>query len=69
MMYRIKTKWTEPHLTGGVIHSGSFSQRVIPATLTTLRNCKDSEEVLKEIPHLLDMISEGKVNSIMITEL
>lgn len=42
---------------------------VRPATLTTLRNCKDSEEVLKEIPHLLDMISEGRVNSIMITEL
>lgn len=68
-MYRIKTKWTEPHLRGGVIECRGFRQMVRPATLTTLRNCKDSEEVLKEIPHLLDMISEGRVNSIMITEL
>ena len=68
-MYRIKTKWTEPHLTGGVIESGSFSQMVIPATLTTLRNCKDSEEVMRQIPHLLEMLSDGKISSIKITEL
>lgn len=69
MMYRIKTECSEPHLTGAVIESGSFSQMVIPATLTTLRNCKDSEEALKEISRLLDMISEGDVTSIKITEL
>lgn len=68
MMYRIKTEWSEPHLTGAVIESGSFSQMVIPATVTTVRNCKDSEEALREISRLLDEISEGKVTSIQITE-
>ena len=69
MRYRIKTEWSEPHLTGAVIESGSLSQMVTPATVTTVRNCKDSEEVLKVIPHLLDEISEGKITSIKITEL
>lgn len=44
----------------------------IPATASTAStviNCKDSEEVQKAIPHLLDEISEGKLTSIKITEL
>ena len=55
-------------MRGGIEYKGK-PVMTIPATASTVSNCKDSEEVLKVIPHLLDEISEGKITSIKITEL
>lgn len=69
MMYRIKTELSEQCVMRGVIEYEGKPIMTIPATASTVSNCKDSEEVLKVIPHLLDEISEGKITSIKITEL
>ena len=69
MMYRIKTELSDQCVMSGVIEYKGKRVMTIPATASTVSNCKDSEEVLKVIPHLLDEISEGKVTSIKITEL
>lgn len=69
MMYKIKTELSEPFLIRAGIESGGDPERIIPAIASTVSSYKDSEKVLKEISHLLDMISEGKVTSIKITEL
>lgn len=69
MMYRIKTELSEKCVMRGVIEYEGKPVMTIPATVTTVINCKDSEEVLREISRLLDEISEGKVTSITITEL
>lgn len=37
-------------------------------TVSFALDCKDAEEVLKEIPALLDLIPEGTATSIKITE-
>ncbi len=72
MMYRIKTELSEQCVMRGVIEYKGKPVMTIPATASTAStviNCKDSEEVQKAIPHLLDEISEGKLTSIKITEL
>lgn len=72
MMYRIKTELSDQCVMSGVIEYKGKRVMTIPATASvasTVSSCKDSEEVLKVIPHLLDEISEGKVTSITITEL
>ena len=72
MMYRIKTELSEQCVMRGVIEYKGKPVMTIPATASTAStviNCKDSEEVQKVIPRLLDEISEGKVTSIKITEL
>lgn len=72
MMYRIKTELSDQCVMRGVIEYKGKPVMTIPAnasTASTVSNCKDSEEVLKVIPHLLDEISEGKITSINITEL
>lgn len=72
MMYRIKTELSDQCVMSGVIEYKGKRVMTIPATASTAStviNCKDSEEVLRKISHLLDEISEGKVTSITITEL
>lgn len=69
MRYRIKTEPSEACSISGVIEYKGVPVMTMPAAASTVISCKDSEEVLKEIPHLLDMISEGKANSIKITKL
>lgn len=69
MMYKIKTELSEPCLISAGIESGGDPERIIPVIASTVSSYKDSEEVLKEISRLLDKISEGRVNSIKITEL
>lgn len=72
MMYRIKTELSDQCVMSGVIeYKGKpvMNMPAVASTASTLSNCKDSEEVLKVIPHLLDEISEGKITSIKITEL
>ena len=72
MMYKIKTELSEQCVMRGVIEYKGKPVMTIPATASTTStviNCKDSEEVLRKIPHLLDEISEGKLTSIKITEL
>ena len=69
MMYRIKTELSEKCVMRGIIEYEGKPVMAIPAVASTVINCKDSEEVLRKIPHLLDEISEGKVTSIKITEL
>lgn len=71
MMYRIDTEVSEAHFKKLCLDAGA-DQRGVEETefsVSITRNCKDAEEVQKVIPHLLDMISEGKVTSIKITEL
>lgn len=68
-MYKIKAERSEACLISGVIEYGGKPVIAMPAVASTVINCKDSEEVQKAIPLLLDMISEGKVTSIKITEL
>lgn len=71
MMYRIDTEISEAHFKELCLDAGA-DQRGVEETefsVSITRNCKDSEEVQKAIPLLLDMISEGKVTSITITEL
>ena len=72
MMYRIKTELSDQCVMSGVIEYKGKRVMTIPATASTastVSNCKDSEEVLKVVPRLLDEISEGKITSITITEL
>lgn len=69
MMYKIKAERSEACSISGVIEYEGKPVMTMPAVASTVISCKDSEEVLREIPHLLDMISEGKVTSIKITEL
>lgn len=71
MMYRIKTERSKACLISGVIEYKGKPVMTMPsvAPIPTVSNCKDSEEVLKVIPRLLDEISEGKITSITITEL
>ena len=72
MMYRIKTELSDQCVMSGVIEYKGKRVMTIPATASTAStviNCKDSEEALREISRLLDMISEGEVTSITITEL
>lgn len=71
MMYRIDTEVSEAHFKELCLDAG-VDQRGVEETefsVSITRNCKDAKEVQKVIPHLLDMISEGKVTSIQITEL
>ena len=68
-MYRIKTELSEKCVMRGIIEYEGKPVMTIPATASTVSNCKDSEEVLREISRLLDEISEGKITSIKITEL
>ena len=69
MMYKIKAERSEACLISGVIEYGGVPGMTMPAVAYTVSNCKDSEEALREISRLLDMISEGEVTSITITEL
>ena len=69
MMYRIKAERSEAHLISGVIEYEGVPVMNMPAVTSSVSNCKDSEEALKEISRLLDMLSEGKVTSITIIEL
>lgn len=69
MMYKIKAERSEACSISGVIEYEGKPVMTMPAVASTVISCKDSEEALKEISRLLDMISEGKVNSIKITEL
>lgn len=69
MMYRIKTELSEKCVMRGIIEYEGKPVMTMPAVASTVISCKDSEEVLRKIPHLLDEISEGKVTYIMITEL
>lgn len=69
MMYKIKAELSEPCLIRAGIESGGDPERIIPAIASIVSSCKDSEEALREISRLLDMISEGRVTSIKITEL
>lgn len=69
MMYKIKAERSEACSISGVIEYEGKPVMTMPAVASTVISCKDSEEVLKVIPHLLDEISEGKVTSIQITEL
>lgn len=69
MMYKRKAERSEACSISGVIEYEGKPVMTMPAVASTVISCKDSEEVLKVIPHLLDEISEGKVTSIQITEL
>lgn len=69
MMYRIKTELSEKCVMRGIIEYEGKPVMTMPAVASTVISCKDSEEVLKVIPRLLDEISEGKITSITITEL
>lgn len=69
MMYKIKAELSEACSISGVIEYKGVPVMTMPAVASTVISCKDSEEALKEISHLLDEISEGKVTSIKITEL
>lgn len=69
MMYKIKTERSEACLISGVIEYKGVPVMNIPAVASTVSSCKDSEEALKEISRLLDMLSEGEVTSIKITKL
>lgn len=69
MIYKIKAERSEACSISGVIEYEGKPVMAMSAVASTVINCKDSEEVLKEISRLLDMISEGRVNSIKITEL
>lgn len=71
MMYRIDIEITEAHFKELCLDAGA-DQREVEETefhISLSHDCKDAEEVLGKLPHLLDMISEGKVTSIKITEL
>lgn len=70
-MYRIDTEISEAHfkelcLDAGAVQSGVEKMAV---SVSTSFGCKAPEMVLEVIPHLLDMLSEGKVTSIKITKL
>lgn len=69
MMYKIKAERSEACSISGIIEYEGKSVMAMPAVASTVISCKDSEETLREISHLLDEISEGKVTSIKITEL
>ena len=69
MMYKIKAERSEACSISGVIEYEGVPVMNMPAVTSTVINCKDSEEVLRKLPHLLDELSEGKVTSIMIIEL
>lgn len=69
MMYKIKAERSEACSISGVIEYEGKPVMAMPAVASTVINCKDSEEVLRKLPHLLDEISEGKVTSIKITVL
>ena len=69
MMYKIKAERSEACLISGVIEYEGKPVMAMPAVAPTVINCKDSEEVLRKISHLLDEISEGEVTSITITGL
>lgn len=56
-------------MISGVIEYEGKPVMAMPAVAPTVINCKDSEEVLRKISHLLDEISEGEVTSITITGL
>lgn len=70
-MYRIDTEISDAHFKEMCLEAGADQSEVEETefSVSFSRDCKDSEEVLKEISHLLDMISEGKINSIKISEL
>ena len=71
MMYRIDTEISEAHFKELCLDAGADQSGVEETEfhVSITRNFKDSEEVQKAIPHLLDEISEGKITSIKITEL
>lgn len=69
MMYRIKAERSEACLISGVIEYKGKPVMTMPSVAPTVCNCKDSEEALKEISRLLDMLSGGEVTSIKITKL
>ena len=71
MMYRIDTNVSKVHYKR-LSSEFAGNQKTYEETIFSLsisRDCKDAEEVQKAIPHLLDMISEGKAKSIKITKL
>ena len=71
MMYRIDTEISEAHFKELCLGTGADIEEVeeTDVSVSISLGCKDSEEVLKVIPRLLDEISEGKITSITITEL
>lgn len=71
MMYRIDIEISEAHFKELCLDAGADREGMEKTefSVSISRDCKDAEEVQKGIPHLLDMISEGKVTSIKITEL
>ena len=71
MMYRIDTEISEAHFKELCLDAGADQSGVEETEfhVSITRNFKDSEEALREISRLMDMISEGRVNSIKITEL
>lgn len=71
MMYRIDIHISTAHYKKMLLDVG-VDQRAVENTNSSIYvpyDCKDAEEVQTVIPKLLDMFSEGKVNSIKITEL
>ena len=71
MMYRIDTEISEAHFKELCLGTGADIEEVeeTDVSVSISLGCKAPEVVLKVIPHLLDMISEGDVTSIKITEL
>lgn len=69
MMYKIDLTISVPYFKEVCLGDGREGVKEIDFLVTLPRNCNDAEEVLQEIPLLLDMISEGKATSIKITKL